>query len=361
MEHLSYDAESGTLWIRGSLTREHISEYVREQRKLGSVDVRAIDVSGVEHIDNAGFGFLRWLQRELPPGGAELVALPEDLAQRQTLLRQKSVLSEQEMREEGWEEPAFGGATRAALRRFGRYLAVAADIIGWSVVEVFRPRYYRRGEVVEQCYRIGTLAVPVLVILSLVLGLILALQSAVQLGQIGADLFVADLLAIAVIREMAPMMTAILLAGRSGSAITSQIGTMKVTEEIDALRVMGIQPLRFIAVPMFLGGSIVMPFLVSVAIVSSAMGGVIAAVTILGLSPISFVDRLFAAISPGEVVTTYIKSEVFMWAIVTIASYYGLQVRGGAQQIGKATTSSVVASIFGVILIDVLFSLLALR
>ena len=91
------------------------------------------------------------------------------------------------------------------------------------------------------------------------------------------------------------------------------------------------------------------------------VGALLAAVTILGLSPISFIDRLFSAISPGEVVTTYIKSEVFMWAIVTIAAYYGLQVRGGAQQIGRATTSSVVASIFGVILIDVLFSLLALR
>jgi phospholipid/cholesterol/gamma-HCH transport system permease protein len=172
---------------------------------------------------------------------------------------------------------------------------------------------------------------------------------------------VADLLAIAVIREMAPMMTAILLAGRSGSSITSEIGTMRVTEEVDALRVMGIHPLRYVMVPMFIGGSLVMPFLVAIAMIASALGGLITAVTVLNVSALGFLDRLVGAISGFEVFTTFLKAEVFMWAIISIGCHYGMQVRGGSQEIGRSTTASVVASIFSVILVDVLFSLIALR
>lgn len=353
------DRPSGTLLIVGPLTKETVRRAEILLSNLSRNEIAAIDLGRVSTFDQVGVALIR---REIDRRGLGL----ENVVNAEEPLRDELGRMPEEVSKiprRGTHQKGLAGLNERlaeGLDLLGRYLLLAADLIGWSVVALGSKRYYKRGAVAEQCFRIGANAVPVLSVLSLVLGLILALQSAAQLQQVGASAFVADLLAIAVIREMAPMMTAILLAGRTGSAITSEIGTMRVTEEIDALRVMGIQPLRYVMVPMFLGGSIVMPFLVAIAIVMSALGGMITAVTMLNVSALGFLDRLVNAISGFEVFTTFLKSEVFMWCIVSIGCHYGMQVRGGAQEIGRATTTSVVSSIFSVILVDVLFSLIAL-
>jgi phospholipid/cholesterol/gamma-HCH transport system permease protein len=169
---------------------------------------------------------------------------------------------------------------------------------------------------------------------------------------------VADLLAISVIREMGPMMTAIIVAGRSGSSIASEIATMRVTEELDALEVMGINPVRYTVVPRILAGMTTVPLLTVLSIAAALVGGGIVSVIYLGLSPAIFVTQLSRAAGIDDLVVALIKSVVFAWQIVMIAGYFGLRATGGAEGVGKVTTSSVVASIFAVIVIDVLFSFL---
>lgn len=357
---LAYDQTTETVAIVGPITKSSAIAVADQFERLTHRRIRSIDLSRVTSFDRVGTALVRREieRRQLEPqhvlnAGRELSTELQREAEPESTIKRRGA--------PGSGLPGIGVRLNNVFAILGQYALVTADLFGWSAVALVQPRrYHRKGSVSEQCFRIGSQAVPVLSVLSLVLGLILALQSAAQLRQVGASVFIADLLAIAVIREMAPMMTAILLAGRSGSSITSEIGTMRVTEELDALRVMGISPLRYVMVPMFLGGSIVMPFLVAIAIIMSALGGLFTAVIMLDLSPIGFLDRLVSAISAYEVFMTFLKSEVFMWGIISIGCHYGLRVRGGSQEIGKATTSSVVASIFTVILVDVLFSLTAL-
>lgn len=239
-------------------------------------------------------------------------------------------------------------------------LVLSSDIFFWSVVGLFERKASRKGSFLQQSILIGLEAVPVITFLSLIIGLILALQSAAQLRQFGANIFVADLISIAMVREMGPLMTAIIVAGRSGSAIASEIATMKVTEELDALKMMAISPVRYVIVPKIHAITVCMPLLVTISIIIGIFGGLIIAVTYLGLSPVSFYTQSLNVLVLKDIIVSYIKSLFFAWTIVVIGSYYGLQVKGGAEGVGRATTLSVVASIFAVIFLDVIFSLLFL-
>ncbi|MCK9330183.1 MAG: ABC transporter permease, partial [Candidatus Cloacimonetes bacterium] len=154
--------------------------------------------------------------------------------------------------------------------------------------------------------------------------------------------------------------TAIILAGRSGSAIASEIATMKVTEEIDALKMMALNPIRYIVVPKFHAVTICMSLLILFSIIVGIFGGLIIAVTVLNLSPIAFLKTCIEVITIKDLMITLIKSTVFAWQIVIIGSHYGFQVTGGAEGVGKATTQAVVSSIFGVIIMDAIFSLIYL-
>ncbi|MBU0567119.1 ABC transporter permease, partial [bacterium] len=218
----------------------------------------------------------------------------------------------------------------------------------------------RRGSTIAQSLLIGVDALGIIGLLSLIIGLILALQSAAQLRQFGASIFVADLIAISMVREMGPMMTAIIVAGRSGSSIAAEIATMKVTEEIDALKMMAINPIRYVVVPKLHAITICMPFLVVISTIIGIVGGLIIAVTYLDLSVISYFNEAIGVLSLKDVLVSLTKSIFFSWVIVIIASYYGFKVQGGAEGVGKATTASVVASIFAVIVLDALFSLIFL-
>ena len=156
------------------------------------------------------------------------------------------------------------------------------------------------------------------------------------------------------------MMTAIIIAGRSGSAIASEIATMQVTEEIDALKMMALNPIRYVVVPKFHAITIVMPILVAFSILVGEIGGCIIALGYLDISLETFVSRSIDIISIKDLIISFGKSIWFAWVIVIIGSYYGFQVKGGAEGVGKATTSSVVSSIFAVIVFDAIFSLLYL-
>ena len=189
------------------------------------------------------------------------------------------------------------------------------------------------------------------------LGLILALQSAAQLRQFGASIYVADLIAISMVREMGPMMTAIIVAGRSGSAIAAEIATMKVTEEVDALESMGFSPVRFLVVPKLYAVTVTQPLLTAISVAFGILGGMVIAALALGVPVQAFLHQAGEAMSAKDISTGLIKSVVFGWIILVVGAYSGLATRGGAEGVGMSTTRSVVVAIFAVIIADCIFSL----
>ncbi len=344
----------GTLKLQGSLTKGDVPKLHDSIMKLSGI--RQIDLSEVSEADSSGVALLDLIRRSSGSGGEIPVVGAKPEIERLLTLFEGGAKPETRRKE---HYNPFARVTElliAAYREAGTYFQLAADIFIWSIYGVFDRRGQRRGALGRQLIEIGVNAVGIVALLSLILGLILSLQSAAQLEQFGANIFVAMLLSLAVVREMGPMMTAILVAGRSGSAIAAEISTMKVSEELDALRVMGLDPVRYVVVPKFHAITIAMPILVVLSIAMSMLGGVIVGMTYLGISPASFLWNMIEAVDIEDLTIAIIKSTVFAWHIVIIGSHYGFKATGGAEGVGRMTTVSVVASIFVVILIDVFFS-----
>jgi len=190
------------------------------------------------------------------------------------------------------------------------------------------------------------------------MGLIMAFMAYLQFKQFGANIYVPSLVSFAMVKELGPLMTAILVAGRSGSAYAAEIGTMVVNEEVDALRIMGFDPVRFLAVPKVLATVIVVPILTVYADVSGVIGGMIIGVTSLDLSLNSYVTQSIKAISVFDVVTSMIKAAVFAGLVSAVGCQRGFMVRAGAQDVGKFTTSAVVTAIFMIVVADSIFAIM---
>jgi phospholipid/cholesterol/gamma-HCH transport system permease protein len=347
--------EDRVLLLQGALVRESVPGLYRQASGISTEIPSLIDLSGVEKTDSAGVALLDWMGRRFDQ--ATFQGESKQVARARELYGAESRPLERPSGEQNLFARA-GSAAISAGRSGVEYLQLAADTTHWLLPGIFRSRHQRRGSFTEQCLRLGSESTAIVAILSFIIGLILALQSSVQLVQFGAGIFVADLLAISVIREMGPMMTAVIVAGRSGSSIASEIATMRVTEELDALEVMGINPVRYTVVPRILAGMTTVPILTVIAIVTALVGGGLVSVAYLRLSPAIFVTQLSRAAGFDDLIVALVKSVVFAWQIVMIAGFYGLRATGGAEGVGKVTTSSVVASIFAVIVIDVLFSFL---
>lgn len=198
----------------------------------------------------------------------------------------------------------------------------------------------------------GFRALPIVGLLTFLMGIVIAYQGAQQLQAVGANIFVVDLVGISLLREIAPMVTAILIAGRSGSAYTAQIGTMKVTEELDALRVLGLSPLEFLVLPKVLALVVALPLLTVFADIVGVFGGMLIAASELGVSFNEFLTRFEHAIVLRHFLIGIGKAPVFAMIIVLVGCYQGFQIRGGVDDVGRRTTISVVQSIFLVIVFD---------
>ena len=202
----------------------------------------------------------------------------------------------------------------------------------------------------------GVLALPITVMIVFLLGLITGYQGALQLKQFGADMFIANLVGISLTRELSPLMVAILVAGRSGSAFAAELGTMKVSEEIDALTTMGFDKLEFLVMPRVLSVTLAMPFLVIICNIVGMVGGMIAAITTLDITMSGYVGSMQMAISLWDIGTGLIKSIMFGFLIASLGCYKGINVQGGADAVGRYTTASVVASVFLIIVTDAVFT-----
>jgi phospholipid/cholesterol/gamma-HCH transport system permease protein len=228
----------------------------------------------------------------------------------------------------------------------------------WTFVAPIRGKGLRWRATLRQMVVVGVDAIPIVSTITFFLGLIIALQSAYSLRAFGALSFVVDMVAVTMTRELGPLLTAIIVIGRSGSAFAAEIGTMKVGEEVDALETMGLNPIKFLVVPKFVAMLIMMPCLTTIADLSGVLGGAFFAMTNIGWSLQNYMSRTVDALVVRDIVTGLVKSVVFAVIITKIGCFEGFSVRGGAEGVGRSTTASVVASIFSVIVADMIFTAL---
>ncbi len=252
----------------------------------------------------------------------------------------------------------IGRWTLHALSAGAKVAVLIVDTMHWLVVAPFKGKGLRIRSTVEHFVEFGFNSMPIVGMICFLIGVIIALQSSYTLDKWGANRYIATLVAVSAIRELAPLMTAILVAGRSGSAITAEIGTMKVGEEIDALEVMGLNPIKFLVVPKFLAMLLAVPCVTVLAMFIMIFGGWVAGVLIVGVDTAIYVEESVKALVIKDLATGLTKSVFFGIAICWVGIYRGFQVEGGAEGVGRRTTSSVVTSIFLIIIIDLVFTVL---
>lgn len=236
------------------------------------------------------------------------------------------------------------------------FVTFVGELLSAIVYTIFHPKSLRVKDILFYMQRAGVDGLPIVGLISLLIGLIIAFMSFLQFRQIGANIYVPSLVSFAMVKELGPIMTAILVAGRSGSAFAAEIGTMVVNEEVDALKTMGFDPVRFLAVPKVLATLIVVPILTIYADFFGVIGGMIVGLTGLDLTVNTYLTQSLKTIKVFDVVTSLIKAAVFAVIISGIGCQRGFQVRSGAQDVGKYTTSAVVSAIFLIVVADSIFA-----
>jgi len=232
---------------------------------------------------------------------------------------------------------------------FRTFFSLNGRILYWLFIGPFRGKPVRLSAVFHQMVRMGVQAFPMTALTSLSIGLTLAMQGAQELSRMGASSYVPDLVSVTILRELGPLLVGVVVIGRSGSAVTAELGTMKVGEEIEALEVMAINPVRFLVVPRFLAMLIMLPVLTVFGNYIGLAGGWTICHSSLDMSTAGYIQRLLEAGTPMDLYTGIIKSFVFAWLIILISCQAGLGVSGGAEGVGQATTSSVVNSILAML------------
>ncbi len=319
-----------------------------------------VDLAQVEYLDSSGALALIFLEKEAKKKDVpfEFVNTTEE-AQRILGLIDPEELDvpplRQEIRLNFFE---FVGKTSLELGAEGyNLLGFFGKLLTSLLYLVFRPRQIRWGEVLVYMQKTGVEAFPILGMMSLLMGLVLAFMSSFTLREFGAMIYVAALVDVAFTRELGSLLTGILIAGRSGSSFAAEIGTMKVNEEVDALEVMGFEPVRFLAVPKVLATMFVMPVLTLYSMLFGILGGFLAAVTLLDLTIFTYVNETRKALEFFDIFYSLFKSVIYGMIIAVIGCQRGFQVRGGAQEVGTATTSAVVAGLFLIIVAAAVLSI----
>ena len=318
-----------------------------------------LDLSAVSTLDSAGAGLVAHWRRIAPPtcpvqvvGASASVQAVLDLYG-----RDPGEAAEAASRPVGAFE-ALGERGVGAVASLVAFLVVLTDTLWFLPVTLFQKGRKRRALIVEEMVRIGSQSFGIVGVLSLLVGLTMALQAAYQLRQFGANIFLANLVGLSMTREMGPLLTAILLAGRIGSSTAAEIATRSITEELDALRTFGVDPIEYVVVPKFVAISITGPLLSVMATALGIFGGYLVGVLYLDLGHDQFVNQMLGSLYLKDVVTGLVKAVSFSWAIVLIGAYKGLTTRGGPLEVGTATTSSVVVSLFAVIVLDAAYSMI---
>jgi phospholipid/cholesterol/gamma-HCH transport system permease protein len=351
------------LELSGRLQADSLAPLWREalQAVRAAPDVPVtVDASGVKHADGAGIALLVELLRQPRSADAPITLVGLD-PRYQTLLDQFDP--------EDFRAAPPGRAPRVRLtEQLGRSSAAvgnrayeAVAFLGETsqalAISLVQPGSVRWRDVLLACQRVGADALPIVSLIAFLMGVILAFQSAVALRQYGGEIYVADLVGISLLRELGPLMTAVLLAGRSGAAFAAEIGTMRVNEEIDALVTMGLDPVRFLVVPRVLAALVMTPLLTLYADLIGLVGGALVMAT-FDIPFVAYMRETFAFVGTSDFASGLVKSFVFGLIVALVGCLRGLQTGSGAAAVGLSATSAVVSSLVLIVVADGIFAVI---
>ncbi len=322
-------------------------------KAIQAADKAKIDASGLDYCDGAGLALLWEVQKR---GGGKIEGLKPEMSKLLESFSEGEGTKEEEARkkpESGLE--ALGHTGWSLTHDLYEQIAFLGELTVTFLSFLKHPRALRWNDVWNTYDRAGVQALVVVGMISFLTGLIMAFQAAPVLQQYGVDLFVINLVTLAVVRELGPIMTAIVLAGRSGSAFAAEIGTMKVNEEINALNTMGLDPMRFLVAPRVLASVLATPFLTIYSDLLGTFGGVFVMLC-RGFPPIALWRQLVGAVTIDDVMAGLIKSFVFGALVAAVGCLRGLQTASGASAVGVSTTRSVVSGIFLIVVVDAIFA-----
>ncbi len=319
-------------------------------------DIDHVDLSDVERIDTVG----AWVVHRF---AARQKADVEGLDRNQQDLFDQVVAADQQVAIRQHSGSAFarvlgevGDATVTALHTTVGLLGFLGGTVLAFIAVIRHPRRFRFNAVIHEFERVGVSALGIVALMSFLIGIVIAQQGAVQLRQFGAEVFTINLVGRLTLRELGVLMTAIMIAGRSGSAFAAQIGTMKLTEEIDALRTIGVSPMEALVVPRTLAAILLMPLLGFYSSVIAIVGGGLLAWISLGIPPVTFIQRIREVVPITDLYVGLVKAPVFGAIIAISGCFQGMSVESDAEQVGLRTTSAVVQAIFLVIVLDAFFA-----
>ncbi|NBB98372.1 MAG: MlaE family lipid ABC transporter permease subunit [Alphaproteobacteria bacterium] len=350
-EHATLDGTGDAWRVSGALTVRSVSPIASRLAGLTG----ELDLSGLTRLDTAGAYLLQSHAASLRLTGAR----PDHAA---LLERVGSALPQPpEPETRRWSVAQLLDRVGRVVNGAGGFLVEITAMLGLFLArlgQVLRhPGQLPMTALVHHADQVGWRAIPIVSLMSFLIGVVLAFQGAVQLRQFGAEIFVVDLIAISILRELGILLTAIIVAGRTASSFTAAIGSMKMREEVDAMRTLAIDPAMVLFVPRILALLITLPILGAVANFMGLFGGALMAWVELGVSPPVFLARLLAETGTNHVLVGFVKAPVFALIIGVIGCHAGMQVGGNAESLGAQTSAAVVRAIFAVIVADAMFSI----
>lgn len=342
-----------------------IAEQLAElpERLLGAPRVR-FRCNGLRDLDTSGAWLLQRAARDLEDQGVRTELTDFQAAHRRFLERVMAGLPERATTEPRRREGLLDQVQRLghwalyAVRHMGEVTAFGGRLAETLLTCVLLPFRLRVDAVVANMQRAGVHAIPIVALLAFLISIVLAYQGATQLERFGAEIYTINMTAVSLLREMGPLLTAILVAGRSGSAFAAELGVMRLNEEVDAMHTMGMDPFEVLVLPRILALVLMLPLLTMLTNLVGLAGGGVAVYALMGLPLETYLAQVQSALTPWTFWVGILKTPVFAFLIASTATFWGLRVTGSAASVGRATTVSVVQSIFLVILADAAFSIL---
>jgi len=332
----------------GGLARQACHSLARGDLRLECVSL--------ETLDSLGLAFFASLHAEAGRQGHNLLLVGLKPELRKKLAKIPAPVPSQPRPIPDSLAEKTGNSALVLMKEWRDLAMLLSESLYHSTLGFWQAKTILPGSTATQMVRLGSTALPIVLLLSVLIGFTLALQSGLQLEKYGAAIFLADGIGISMVTEIGPVMTAVILAGRSGSAVTAELAAMVVQEEISALQSLAINPVHFLVLPRFWALSITQPLLTVVSCLAGIGSGLVVGLFFFDLSPANFLGELRTAVPFNYVWQAAVKSVTFSWIIALIAASKGLGVRGGADAVGRATTECVVHCIFAIILADAAFS-----
>lgn len=357
------DSPASRCQINGAWNTENLAQLNEEyQRSKGTTtNIDSLDASSLLSLDTSGAMVLHKFVRDLEQT-TNKVSIYNLKPEFQQLYQLVATRLKQQTQAIPPKKTSFiykiGEKTVKHFIQAQLLMAFVGELTLFLLSRLLNPLKIRWQMVLGQIEETGINAIPIVGLLTFLLGIVIGYQGGVQLKDYGANIFVVELVTLTMLRELAPMMTAVIVAARSGSAFTAEIATMKVTEEVNAIRTLGLSTMDILVLPRMLGLLVTLPLLVVFADLMGILGGMVMAATMLDVSYFEFFQRIPEAVSLTSFMLGVGKAPIFAFIIVVVGCFQGLQVSGGAESVGRQTTISVVQAIFILIVADTIFSII---